>query len=168
MEDGALGIGSALIYAPGSYAKTPELIELCKTAAPYGGLYISHVRSEGNQLLQAADELIRIARDAHIPAIFYHLKAAGKNNWNKLDPLIAKIDSARKAGLDISACMYTYTAGATGFDASMPTDVQEGGLDKWIERLKNPAIRKKIIREMQTPSNDWENLYLGAGADNII
>ena len=168
MEDGALGIGSALIYVPGSYAKTPELIELCKTAAPYGGLYISHVRSEGNQLLQAADELIRIARDAHIPAIFYHLKAAGKNNWNKLDPLIAKIDSARKAGLDISACMYTYTAGATGFDASMPTDVQEGGLDKWIERLKNPAIRKKIIREMQTPSNDWENLYLGAGADNII
>jgi N-acyl-D-amino-acid deacylase len=168
MEDGALGIGSALIYAPGSYAKTPELIGLCKAAAPYGGLYISHVRSEGNQLLQAADELIRIARDAHIPAIFYHLKAAGKSNWDKLDPLIAKIDSAHKAGLDISACMYTYTAGATGFDASMPTDVQEGGLDKWIERLKNPAIRKKVIREMQTPSNDWENLYLGAGADNII
>ena len=168
MEDGALGIGSALIYAPGSYAKTPELIELCKAAAPYGGLYISHVRSEGNQLLQAADELIRIASDAHIPAIFYHLKAAGKTNWNKLDPLIAKIDSARKAGLDISACMYTYTAGATGFDASMPTDVQEGGLEKWIARLKNPAIRKKVIREMQTPSNDWENLYLGAGADNII
>jgi N-acyl-D-amino-acid deacylase len=168
MEDGALGIGSALIYAPGSYAKTPELIGLCQAAAPYGGLYISHVRSEGNQLLQAADELIRIARDAHIPAIFYHLKAAGKSNWSKLDPLIAKIDSARKTGLDISACMYTYTAGATGFDASMPTDVQEGGLDKWIERLKNPAIRKKVIREMQTPSNEWENLYLGAGADNII
>src|SRR5580704_14571849 len=168
MEDGALGIGSALIYAPGSYAKTPELIELCKAAAPYGGVYISHVRSEGNQLLQAADELIRIARDAHIPAIFYHLKAAGKSNWSKMDPLITKIDSARKAGLDISACMYTYTAGATGFDASMPTDVQEGGLDKWIERLKNPAIREKVIREMQTPSNDWENLYLGAGADNII
>jgi N-acyl-D-amino-acid deacylase len=168
MEDGALGIGSALIYAPGSYAKTPELIELCKAAAPYGGLYISHVRSEGNQLLQAADELIRIARDAHIPAIFYHLKAAGRSNWNKLDPLIAKIDSARKTGLDISACMYTYTAGATGFDAAMPTDVQEGGLDKWIERLKDPVLRKKIITEMKTPSNDWENLYLGAGADNII
>ncbi len=168
MEDGALGIGSALIYAPGSYAKTPELIELCKVAAPYGGLYISHVRSEGNQLLQAADELIRISRDAHIPAIFYHLKAAGRGNWSKLDPLIAKIDSARKAGLDISACMYTYTAGATGFDASMPTDIQEGGLDKWIERLKDPVIRKKTIREMKTPSNDWENLYLGAGADNII
>lgn len=168
MEDGALGIGSALIYAPGSYAKTPELIELCKAAAPYGGLYISHVRSEGNQLLQAADELIRISRDAHIPAIFYHLKAAGRSNWDKQGPLIAKIDSARKTGLDISACMYTYTAGATGFDASMPTDIQEGGLDQWIERLRDPAIKKKVIAAMKTPSNDWENLYLGAGADNII
>ena len=168
MEDGALGIGSALIYAPGSYAKTPELIELCKAAASYGGCYISHVRSEGNQLLQAADELIRISRDAHIPAIFYHLKAAGKANWYKMDSLIAKIDSARKAGLNISACMYTYTAGATGFDAAMPTDVQEGGLDKWIERLKDPAIRAKVIREMRSPAGKWENLYLGAGPENII
>ncbi len=168
MEDGALGIGSALIYAPGSYAKTPELIEICKVAAPYGGSYISHVRSEGNQLLQAADELIQISKQAQIPAIFYHLKAAGKSNWNKMDPLIAKIDSARHAGLNISACMYTYTAGATGFDASMPTDVQEGGLDKWIERLKNPTIKKKVIAEMKTPSDTWENLYLGAGPDNII
>jgi N-acyl-D-amino-acid deacylase len=168
MEDGALGIGSALIYAPGSYAKTPELIELCKVAAPYGGCYISHVRSEGNQLLQAADELIRISRDAHIPAIFYHLKAAGKPNWYKMDTLLAKIDSARRAGLNISACMYTYTAGATGFDASMPTDVQEGGLDKWIERLKNPGIRARVIKEMKTPTDKWENLYLGAGAENII
>ena len=168
MEEGAMGIGSALIYAPGFYAKTDELIELCKTAAPYGGLYISHVRSEGNQLLEAADELIHIAKEAGIPAAFYHLKAAGKNNWSKLDPLIAKIDSARKAGLDISACMYTYTAGATGFDASMPPSVQEGGLDKWIERLKDPAIRKRVLKEMVTPTNDWENLYLGSGADNII
>jgi len=169
MEDGALGIGSALIYAPGSYAKTPELIELCKIAAPYGGVYISHVRSEGNQLLQAADELIQIAKQAHMPAVFYHLKAAGKSNWDKMDPLIAKIDSARKAGLNISACMYTYTAGATGFDASMPTDIQEGGLDKWIERLKNPAIRKKVIAQMRSPSSGtWENLYLGAGPENII
>jgi N-acyl-D-amino-acid deacylase len=168
MEDGALGIGSALIYAPGSYAKTPELIELCKVAAPYGGCYISHVRSEGNQLLQAADELIKIAHDAQIPAIFYHLKAAGKGNWYKMDTLIAKIDSARKAGLNISACMYTYTAGATGFDAAMPTDVQEGGLDKWIERLKNPVVRARVIKEMKTPTDKWENLYLGAGPDNII
>jgi N-acyl-D-amino-acid deacylase len=169
MEDGALGIGSALIYAPGSYAKTPELIELCKVAAPYGGVYISHVRSEGNQLLQAADELIQIAKQAHMPAVFYHLKAAGRSNWDKMDPLIAKIDSARKAGLNISACMYTYTAGATGFDASMPTDIQEGGLDKWIDRLKNPAIRKKVIAQMRSPSSGtWENLYLGAGPENII
>jgi N-acyl-D-amino-acid deacylase len=168
MEDGALGIGSALIYAPGSYAKTPELIELCKVAAPHGGCYISHVRSEGRDLLQAADELIRISRDAHIPAIFYHLKAAGKDNWYKMDTLIAKIDSARKTGLNISACMYTYTAGATGFDAAMPTDIQEGGLDKWIERLKNPAIRARVIKEMRSTSGNWENLYLGAGPENII
>lgn len=168
MEDGALGIGSALIYAPGTYAKTPELIELCKVASSYGGAYISHIRSEGNQLLQGADELIKISKEANIPAIFYHLKAAGKNNWGKMDLLITKIDSARKAGLDISACMYNYTAGATGFDAAMPTYVQEGGLNKWIERLKDPAIRKKILKEMVTPSNDWENLFLGAGADNII
>jgi N-acyl-D-amino-acid deacylase len=168
MEDGALGIGSALIYAPGTYAKTEELIALCKAAVPYGGTYISHIRSEGNQLLQAADELIRISSQANIPAIFYHLKAGGKNNWSKMDLLIAKIDSARKAGLDISACMYTYTAGSTGFDASMPTYVQEGGLDKWVERLKDPAIRKKILKEMITPTNDWENLFLGAGPDHII
>jgi len=168
MEEGALGIGSALIYAPGAYAKTPELIQLCKAAAPYGGVYISHVRSEGNRLLEAADELIQISREAHIPAIFYHLKAAGKPNWGKMDSLIQKIDSARKTGLDITACMYTYTAGATGFDASMPPAVQEGGLDKWIQRLKDPATRKQILKEMRTPSKDWENLYLGAGADNII
>ncbi|MBN8851287.1 MAG: aminoacylase [Sphingobacteriales bacterium 50-39] len=168
MEEGAMGIGSALIYAPGFYASTGELVELCKVAAPYGGIYISHIRSEGNRLLQASDELIHIAKDARIPAVFYHLKAAGKNNWGKMDTLIVKIDSARAAGLDISACMYTYTAGATGFDASMPPAVQEGGLDKWIERLKDPIIRKKTIRDMTTPTDAWENLYLGSGADNII
>lgn len=169
MENGALGIGSALIYAPGAFAQTPELIALCKIAAPYGGVYISHIRSEGNSLLQAADELIRIAHDAHIPAVFYHLKAAGKPNWGKMDSLIAKIDSARNAGLDISACMYTYTAAATGFDASMPPAVQEGGLDKWIERLKDPAIRKKTIQEMKTPTGAWENAYLNSGgAEHVI
>ena len=133
MQEGALGIGSALIYAPGTYAKTDELVELCQVAASYGGTYISHIRSEGDRLLEGADELIHISASAHIPAIFYHLKAAGRGNWGKMDLLIAKIDSARKAGLDISSCMYTYTAGATGFDASMPTYVQEGGLDKWID-----------------------------------
>jgi N-acyl-D-amino-acid deacylase len=169
MEDGALGIGSALIYVPGNFAKTAELIELCKVAAAYGGVYISHIRSEGNQLLQAADELIKISKEAHIPAMFYHLKAAGKDNWYKMDPLIAKIDSANKSGLDISACMYPYTAGATGFDAAMPPYVQEGGLDTWVERLKDPAIRKKVLKEMVTPSNEWENLYLSVGgSQNII
>jgi N-acyl-D-amino-acid deacylase len=168
MEGGALGIGSALIYAPGNYAKTDEIIALCKVASSYGGVYISHIRSEGNQLLQGADELIKISKESNIPAMFYHLKAAGKPNWYKMDLLILKIDSARKAGLDISACMYPYTAGATGFDAAMPPSVQAGGLDKWVERLKDPAIRKKILKEMITPTNDWENLYLGSGADNII
>jgi len=168
MEEGAMGIGSALIYAPGFYAGTDELVEMCKVVAPYGGIYISHIRSEGNRLLQASDELIHIAKEAHIPAVFYHLKAAGKSNWGKMDTLIVKIDSARTAGLDISACMYTYTAGATGFDASMPPAVQEGGLDKWIERLKDPVIRKKTVKDMTTPTDAWENLYLGSGADNII
>jgi N-acyl-D-amino-acid deacylase len=168
MEEGALGIGSALIYAPGFYARTDELIGLCEAAAPYGGVYISHIRSEANRLLEAADELISIAKTARVPAIFYHLKEGGNNNWSKLDPLIAKIDSARKAGLDISACMYTYTAGSTGFDASMPPSVQEGGLNKWIERLKDPRIRKDVLRQMVTPTDAWENLYLGAGAENII
>lgn len=168
MEDGALGIGAALIYAPGFYAKTNELVELCKIASSYGGSYIAHIRSEGNRLLEGADELIQISKQSNIPAIFYHLKAAGKNNWYKMDILIKKIDSARKTGLDISACMYTYTAGATGFDASMPPDIQEGGLNEWVTRLKNPAIRKKVLKAMVTPTNDWENLYLGAGAENII
>ena len=168
MEEGALGIGSALIYAPGFYASTDELVALCQAAAPYGGIYISHIRSEGNRLLQAADELIRIGKEAHVPAVFYHLKAAGRGNWGKMDVLIAKIDSARAAGLDISACMYNYTAGATGFDAAMPPAIQEGGLDKWIQRLKDPTIRKTTLKAMSTPTDAWENLYLGAGADNII
>jgi len=168
MEEGALGIGAALIYAPGFYAKTNELVELCKVASSYGGSYIAHIRSEGNRLLEGADELIEISKQSNIPAIFYHLKAAGKNNWYKMDTLIKKIDSARKAGLDISACMYTYTAGATGFDASMPPDIQEGGLNEWVARLKNPAIRKKVLKAMVTPTDQWENLYLGAGAENII
>jgi N-acyl-D-amino-acid deacylase len=168
MREGALGIGSALIYAPGSFADTDELTALCKAAQPYGGVYISHIRSEGNQLLQASNELIQISKEAKIPAVFYHLKAAGRQNWNKEDALLAKIDSARAAGLDISACMYTYTAGATGFDGAMSPGVQAGGLDKWIENLKDPLIRKKTIAAMKTASNDWENLYLDAGAENII
>ncbi|SFF25264.1 N-acyl-D-amino-acid deacylase family protein [Thermoflexibacter ruber] len=169
MEEGALGVGSSLIYAPAFYAKTDELIALCKVAAEYDGLYISHLRSEGNSFEKAVDELLTIAKEAGIRAEIYHLKAAGKENWHKIDKVIAKIDSARKAGLEISTDMYTYIAGATGLDAAMPPWVQEGGYEKWAERLQKPEIRKKVIQEMKTPTNQWENLYLGAGSpENVL
>jgi N-acyl-D-amino-acid deacylase len=159
MEEGALGVGSSLIYAPAFYAKTDELIALMKAAAPYGGSYISHMRSEGARLLESVDELIRIARESGAPAEIYHLKAAGKPNWNKLSQVIAKVDSARAAGLDIRANMYTYTAGATGLDASMPPWVQEGGYNEWAKRLKDPQIRARVAEEMRTPTDKWENFF---------
>jgi N-acyl-D-amino-acid deacylase len=169
MKEGALGIGSSLIYAPAFYAGTDELIELCKVAAGYGGSYITHMRSEGNNLLQAVDEVIEIAAMAGIDAEIYHLKAAGQSNWQKIDRVIEKIDSARNAGLNITTDMYTYIAGATGLDASMPPWVQEGGYDEWARRLKDPAIRKKVIEEMRTDAADWENLYYSSGgAENLI
>lgn len=169
MEEGALGIGSSLIYAPAFYADTDELIELCKVAAEYGGMYISHMRSEGDYWLEAIDELMQIANEANLPAEIYHLKAAGKDNWGKWDAAITKIDSARSAGLKITTDMYTYTAGATGLDASMPPWVQEGGYGKWAERLQDPAIRKKVIEEMQAKGDGWENLYFAAGSpDKLI
>jgi len=163
MEEGAMGTTTALIYAPDNYATTEELIELSKVAAPYGGMYISHMRSEGNNILNAIDETIRIAREAKLPAEIYHLKLGGKENWGKLDSVIAKIDKANKSGLRITADMYTYTAGATGLDATMPPWVQEGGIKDWIKRLKDPAIRKKVLLEMRTPTDKWENLLLNAG-----
>ena len=163
MEEGAMGTTCALIYAPDNYATTEELIELSKVAAPYGGMYISHMRSEGNNILAAVEETIRIAREANMPAEIYHLKMGGKENWGKLDAVIAKIDEANKSGLRISADMYTYTAGATGLDATMPPWVQEGGINEWIRRLKNPTIRKKVLQEMRTPTDKWENLLLNAG-----
>jgi N-acyl-D-amino-acid deacylase len=169
MEEGAMGIGSSLIYAPAFYAKTDELIELCKVASEYDGMYISHMRSEGNRFLESLDELIEIADKANIRAEVYHLKQAGKDNWNKLEPAIAKIDSARAAGLHITTDMYNYTAGATGLDAAMPPWVQEGGFEKWRERLQDPAIRKKVAMEMATPTNAWENLMLAtASYDDIL
>lgn len=168
MEEGALGVGSSLIYAPAFYAKTDELIELCKAAALYGGIYISHMRSEGNRLLEALDELITISREAKIPAEVYHFKAAGQSNWNKLDAAIAKIENARSEGLSITADMYNYTAGATGLDAAMPPWVQEGGLKDWIARLKDPAIRERVKREMSTPTDQWENFFLAAGSPDKI
>jgi N-acyl-D-amino-acid deacylase len=168
MEEGALGVGSSLIYAPAFYARTEELIALSQEAAKYGGMYISHIRSEGNTLLEAVDELIRIAREAKVPAEIYHLKAAGEQNWPKMDQAIARIEAARAEGLQITADMYTYPAGATGLDAAMPPWVQEGGLREWIRRLKDPAIRQRVAREMRTPTNAWESLYLAAGSPERV
>ncbi|MDT0621978.1 N-acyl-D-amino-acid deacylase family protein [Croceitalea vernalis] len=164
MEEGAMGIGSSLIYAPAFYADTQELIELCKVASEYGGMYISHMRSEGDYWLEAIDELIQIANEADLAAEIYHLKAGGKDNWSKWEAAIAKIDSARTSGLKITTDMYNYTAGATGLDASMPPWVQEGGYGKWAERLHDPAIRKKVISEMKAKGDGWENLYFAAGS----
>jgi len=168
MKEGALGVGSSLIYAPAFYAKTDELIALCKVAAEYHGMYISHIRSEGSRLLEAADELIAIAREARIPAEFYHLKAAGKPNWDKLDKLLEKIEAARAQGLPITADMYTYIAAGTGLDATMPPWVQEGGLKEWVKRLKGPAIRERVKREMSTPTDKWENFFVAAGSPQKI
>ncbi|HXJ77034.1 MAG TPA: D-aminoacylase [Candidatus Dormibacteraeota bacterium] len=168
MEEGALGVGSSLIYAPAFYAKTDELIALCKVAASHGGIYISHLRSEGNQFLEALEELITIAREAKIPAQVYHLKAAGEKNWGKLDAAIRRVEEARAAGLHITADMYTYTAGATGLDAAMPPWVQEGGYAEWAKRLQNPAIRARVKQEMTTPTDQWESLYLAAGSPEKV
>ena len=168
MEAGALGIGSSLIYAPAFYATTDELIELCKVAAKYRGKYISHIRSEGNRLEEAVAELIRISREANIPAEIYHLKAAGQANWRKMDRVIAAIADARKKGLKITADMYTYTAGATGLDAAMPPWVLDGGYDSAYRRLSDPETRRKIAQAIRTPSSDWENLYLAAGSPDRV
>jgi N-acyl-D-amino-acid deacylase len=169
MEEGALGVGSSLIYAPAFYAKTDELIELCKTASEYGGRYISHLRSESDQLLPAFDEVLTIAREADIPAEIYHLKAAGKGNWEKLDVLIGKVEEAHSQGLRITADMYTYPAGATGLNAAMPPWVQEGGHREWVRRLKDPEIRKRVAEEMVTATDEWENLLLLAGGpENVL
>jgi len=169
MREGAVGVSSALIYAPGVYADTDELIALAKVAGQYGGMYISHLRSEGNKLLEAVDELITIARKANVAAEVYHMKAAGKANWHKLDAMIEKIEKARAEGLTITANMYTYTAGATGLDAAMPPWVQAGGHNAWVTRLKDPRIRKRVLKEMTTPTGEWENLYLLAGSpENVL
>jgi N-acyl-D-amino-acid deacylase len=164
MEAGALGIGSSLIYAPAFYAKTEELIELCKVAAEYKGKYISHIRSEGNKLLEAVEELIRISREAKIPAEIYHLKAAGRENWPKMDKVIAMVEAARKSGLKITADMYNYPAGATGLEASLPPWALDGGYQELFKRIQDPATRKRILDEMRTPTDKWENLRLAAGS----
>src|SRR5581483_69814 len=163
MEAGALGIGTSLIYPPAFYAKTEELIELCKVAAKYQGKYISHMRSEGNQLLEAYGELERIAREANIPAEVYHIKAAGQKNWDKIDMLLSRIEEARKNGLTIRANMYTYTAAGTGLDACFPPWSEDGGYEALFKRLRDPATREKIKAEVKIDSDKWENLYLAAG-----
>ncbi|MEO5583531.1 MAG: D-aminoacylase [Saprospiraceae bacterium] len=169
MQEGAMGVGSALIYAPGAYAKTDELIELSKVASSYNGMYISHMRSEGNAIWNALEEVFTIAREAKIPAEIYHLKISGKDNWPYQTRLEQVIDSARKSGLKISADMYNYTAGATGLDAAMPTWCQEGGYSAWAKRLKDPSLRKRIISEMETETNSgWENMYKMAGPENML
>jgi N-acyl-D-amino-acid deacylase len=169
MEEGALGLTDALIYAPNTYARTPELKALAEVSAQCGGIYIAHIRSEGDRFLEAIQETIDIARDSGAPAEIFHFKQAGRDNWGKLDPAIAKIEAARKSGTRITADMYTYTAGATGLDAAMPTWVQDGGLEKWIEHLKDPQIRAKVIAEMKNPHPaGWENLYAGAGPDGML
>lgn len=168
MEEGALGVGTSLIYAPAFYAKTGELIALASAAAPFGGRYISHMRSEGTRLMEAVEELITISREAGVGAEIFHLKAAGQANWGKLDGVIARVESARRRGQDISADMYTYTAGSTGLDASMPPWVQEGGYREWAKRLALPEIRARVAREMRTPTNEWENFYVAAGSPDKI
>ncbi len=169
MEEGALGVGSSLIYPPAFFADTAELIALNKVVAEYGGRYISHMRSEGTRLNEAVDELITIAREAGVGAEIYHLKAAGVDNFDKLDKVFEQIEAARAEGLDITADMYTYTAGATGLGAAMPPWVQEGGFDAWVARLQDPETRERLIEEISTPSDDWENLYLmSGGAENML
>jgi N-acyl-D-aspartate/D-glutamate deacylase len=162
---GALGLGSALIYTPGTFASTDELAALAGAA---GGTYISHLRNEGDRLLDAVDELIEIARRAHVRGEIYHLKQAGKANWSKLPAVVERVEKARSGGLDVSADMYPYTAGATGLNASMPPWVQEGGFRAWLERLRDPSVRERVAREMRAPGTDWENLYLAAGGPDGV
>jgi N-acyl-D-amino-acid deacylase len=168
MREGALGIGSSLIYAPANFASTEELIALVGVAAEYGGSYISHIRSEGNRLEEGVQELIKIASITGAPAEIYHLKAAGKDNYHKLGKVFDLVEAAQAAGLPITADMYTYTAGSTGLYATMPLWVQEGGHDAWVARLKDPEIRARVVAEMKQPTNEWENYYVGAGPENIL
>ena len=169
MEEGAMGIGTSLIYPPAFFAKTNELVELCKVASAYGGSYISHMRSEGAKLHEAVEELITIAKEAGIHSEIYHLKAAGKDNWRKMDSVIKRVERARAEGLDITADMYTYIAGGTGLTATMPPTLQDGGFGKLRERLQDPAIRKDLIKEMNSKTDKWENFFYAVGTpENIL
>lgn len=168
MRDGAIGVASSLIYAPANFADTDELIALVNAAAEYGGAYVSHIRSEGARLEEAVQELIDISRTTGAPAEIYHLKAAGKSNWDKLERVFEMVEDARSEGLAITANMYTYPVAATGLDAAMPLWVQEGGHDAWVAALRDPEIRARVVTEMTTPGGDWENLFLAAGPENML
>jgi len=168
MDQGALGLTTALIYTPDVFSGTEELIELAKVAAAAGGIYTAHIRSESNRVLPAVEETLRIGREAGMPVEIYHLKAAGEANWPLMPEVISRIEAARRAGQPVTADMYTYTAAATGFDAAMPPWVQEGGIKEWIERLKEPATRVRVIAEMRRPGSDWENLYFAAGSPERV
>ena len=168
MEEGALGVTTALIYAPNDYAKTPELSALAAESARCGGLYSAHMRSEGDRLLEAVQETVDIARASGGPAEIYHLKQAGRRNWGKLDALVQAVEAARAAGVRITADMYVYTAGATGLDAAMPPWVQDGGLEAWIARLKDPETRRRVLADMRDPQPQWENLMAAAGPQGTL
>jgi N-acyl-D-amino-acid deacylase len=169
MEEGAMGVASSLIYTPAAFADTEELIALAEVASQYGGMYISHIRNEGDALLEAVDELIEIAQAADVHAEIYHLKASGRHNWHKLQQVFEKVEQARARGLRITADMYTYHASSTGLDAVMPSWVQEGGHEQWVERLKDPAVRERVKREMNQRSDEWDNGWLTAGSpENIL
>ncbi|MES1221220.1 MAG: amidohydrolase family protein, partial [Bacteroidota bacterium] len=169
MEQGALGVTNALIYPPDFFAKTDELVALAKEASKYGGTYSSHIRSEGNKLLEAVEEIITISKEANIPVEIFHLKAAGKNNWSKMDSVIKRVERARNEGLNITADMYTYVAAATGLTSVFPPSLQNGGFGKLWQRLHDPVIRKEMAKDMNTDAADWENLYYGAGgAEHIL
>jgi N-acyl-D-amino-acid deacylase len=168
MDEGALGVTTALMYVPDTFARTSDLVALAEVAAAHGGVFTAHIRDEGSHLEEAVDEMIAIARQARIPVEIYHFKQAGKDNWGKLDALVARIDAARQQGLAITADMYTYPAAATGLDASMPRWVQEGGLARWRERLRDPATRARVAREMDTADPGWDNAFAHAGAAGIL
>jgi len=169
MEQGALGLTDALVYVPDAFAKTPEIIALAKVSAQCGGIYIAHIRSEGDRIEQAVNETFEIAEASGAPAEIYHFKQAGRDNWGKLDTIVAMINAERAKGVRITADMYTYTAAATGLDVAMPPWVQSGGIEQWIARLKDPATRIRVAAEMRDPHPaDWENTYAAAGADKTL
>ena len=168
MQQGALGISTSLIYPPGHFAKTDELIALAKVAAQYGGIYATHMRSEGQSEMRALDEAIRIGREAGLPVEIFHLKVAGKTSWGRMPEVVAKIQAARDSGLDIAADMYPYLAGGTALASALPPWVADGGVDKLLERLHDPATRKRIAQEMGTAHQDWENLYYYCGGGSGV